>query len=193
VINDSCFAVLEQLAVQNRYDTVTEARGTCLHASIEFARTARRLGVEDRLTFVRWRVRNDQDCLEHWAVAMEGGHVLDLTAVQVDGDPRPSRRLDEYPSHYVRPLLYPTHLVIEAMASEALAAPHRYPRRHLWRLHRRLFCHDGALAISSRSPSALGQAIAALASCVFALLTGYLLERAHARASALSSRLDPKT
>jgi len=146
--------------------------------------------MDDRLFFVRWQVRNDLEYQEHWAVATEGGRVLDLTAAQVDGDPRPSRRMDEYPANYARPRLYPASVVLDAMARDGLAPDHRYLRRQLWGLHLQLFRHDAAQAVCSASPGSLYEAFIAMARCGFWLVSGYLLEAAHARAMVLSSRLN---
>jgi len=146
--------------------------------------------MDSQLFFVKWHVRNDLDYLEHWAVATEGGRVLDLTAVQVDGDSRPSRRVDEYPANYVRPRLYPASVVLNAMAAEVLVPDHRYLRWQLWGLHLQLFRHDAAQAVWSASPRALYEAIAAISFCGFSLSTGYLLDIALSRAAALMSRLN---
>ena len=190
MLDDSCFASLEGLAIANRYDTLVNSRGLCLHASVEFGREARRLGIDSRLFFVRWRVRNDLNYLEHWAVATENGRVLDLTAVQVDGDPRPLRRVEEYPVNYVRPRLYPASVVLDAMTGHVLTADHHYLRRQVWRLHLQLFRHDAAEAVWSASPRALYEAIAAISRCCFSLSAGYLLERVLARAVTLLSSLN---
>lgn len=135
-------------------------------------------------------MRDDLDYLEHWAVVTEGGRVLDLTAVQVDGDPRPSRRVDEYPANYVRPRLYPASVVLSAMSGDVLTPDHRYLRWQLWGLNLQLFRHDAAQALWSASPRALFEAVAALSCCGFSLSTGYLLDRALARTAALMGRLN---
>src|SRR3954468_24819578 len=95
VLKDSFFAPLEGLAVASFHGNAVQSRGLCLHASVEFCREARRRGMGRELFLVRWLVRGDLDFLEHWAVASKNGRILDMTAAQVDGDPRPVRRPDE--------------------------------------------------------------------------------------------------
>ncbi|MEP6501773.1 MAG: hypothetical protein ABJD97_00455 [Betaproteobacteria bacterium] len=189
MLKDSRFTSLEGLAIASLRGTPEESRGLCLHASVEFGRQARRLGMAGRLSFVRWHVRDDSDYLEHWALATANGRILDMTAAQVDGDPRPLRRVDDYPANYVRPRLYPAAVVLEVMDGNAPEPGHRYPRRLLWRLHARLFRHDAGAALRAGSPRALGHAVAAMARCAFALPAGFVLERALARAVTLSKRL----
>lgn len=60
-----------------------EVAGRCLAASLAFCRAARRHGVETRL--VVWSVAGDREFLDHWAVMLANGLIVDLTRAQVDG------------------------------------------------------------------------------------------------------------
>lgn len=189
MLQDSVFAPLESFALAGRHRSAAQSRGLCFHASIELAREARRLGLEGRAAFVRWRVRRDLDFLEHWALALESGLVLDMTAAQVDGDSRPLRRIDEYPANYDAPRHYPVAVVLDAVSERTPTPNAHYSRSLLWTMHLGLFRHDARAAAIARSPRALVDAVAAIAHCAFTLAAGGLLERTLARARVLATRL----
>ena len=162
----------------------------CFQATLALAREAQDLKLDDRVTFIRWRVRKDIKFLEHWALALDDGSVLDMTAVQVDGDSNPFRDAEGYPANYVRPRRYPLALVLTVMERDVQEPGQHYSRRLLWTLHRRLFRHDAGAAVRARAPLALLDAGAALVRSGVTLCTGYLLEHAIRRMSDLLMRLD---
>lgn len=162
----------------------------CFQATLALGREARRLSLEERVTFIRWRVLRDVNFLEHWALALDDGSVLDMTAVQVDGNPNPLRSVEGYPANYVRPRRYPIALVLAVMERDVLEPGKNYSRRLLWVLHRRLFRHEAGHALRACSPRALCNAVAALVRSGVTLCTGYLLEQAIRRMSRLLLRLE---
>ena len=107
---------LERYAIAEHCRSGPESSGLCFHAALTLGQLARRLGLEEKVAFVRWRVRRDVNFLEHWALVLDSGTVLDMTAVQVDGNPHPLRRVDSYPANYVRPRQYPAAIVLSAVA-----------------------------------------------------------------------------
>lgn len=183
------YSSLERFAAMRVRLTLSTAQGTCLHATTELATEALRLGLGRYASVVRWCVRGDPAFLEHWALALENGLVLDTTAVQVDGNPRPLRRLDEYPSNYRGPRHYPIEAMSDFIDNCSLTADHRYPLGEIWKLHCRLFRHDARQAVHSRAPRALLEALAAILSCSFGLSLAYVIEKASARAELLKRRV----
>jgi hypothetical protein len=180
---------LERYAIVRHHKSAPESRGLCLQATLTLGREAHRLGLEGQVTFVRWCVRRDADFLEHWALMLGNGRVLDMTAVQVDGNPQPLRWLASYPANYVRPRQYPAAIVLAVMDRHVLEPDRHFSRRLLWGLHRRLFRHDAGKAFRGYSPLALIDAVAELVRRGVTLCTGYLLERTIARMSRILIRM----
>ncbi|WP_157640741.1 hypothetical protein [Burkholderia ubonensis] len=89
------------------FTVLEEAKGRCLSATLLFAEMACRDGID--VSLVRWRVvrnlhaeQNSTYC-DHWAIYLGNGRVLDPTAVQVDKNPWPWRRLSAYPKDHIAP------------------------------------------------------------------------------------------
>ncbi len=183
----SGFLSLEQFAYEHARDA-QDARGRCLDATVELGREALRLGVSQRVAFVRWHVVNDPEFMEHWALALDDGRVIDPTAAQVDGDPRALRRMDEYPANYLSPRHYPVDGLVPLMEAQGPAHGLRYSRRQMWFLHRWLFRHDTRAAVRARSARDLADAGRALMRSAFMLAVDAALERAVNRAARLQAR-----
>lgn len=180
---------LERCATMGHYKSATESRGLCFQATLALGHAARQLGLQGQVAFVRWSVRRDVNFLEHWALLLGDGRVLDMTAVQVDGNPDPLRRLAGYPANYVRPRQYPAAIVLAVMDRHVQGVGRSFSRRLLWVLHRQLFRHDAGHALRARSPLALTDAVAELLRRAATLCAGYLLERAVERMSGVLLRL----
>lgn len=183
------YSSLERFAAMRVRPTLSAAQGTCLHATMELAAEALRLGLDRSASVVRWCVCGDPAFLEHWALALESGRVLDTTAVQVDGNPQPLRRLDEYPANYRSPRHYPIEAMSDFIDTCSVTTDHRYPLRQVWKLHCGLFSHDAREAVRSGAPAALLKAFAAILTCSFGLSLAYMTERASARAESLMRRV----
>jgi hypothetical protein len=180
---------LDRYAVAGHYGSVPESSGLCLHAALTLGQEARRLGLDGQVAFVRWGVCRDMNFLEHWALVRDSCTVLDMTAVQVDGNPYPLRRLESYPANYVRRRQYPAAIVLDVMERHVPERGRQFSRRLLWALHRRLFRHDAGKALRACSPLALIDAVAELARRGVTLCAGYLLELAIARMSRILIRM----
>ena len=178
---------LEQFASADCRDAES-ARGRCLDATVELGREALRLGVAQQVAFVRWHVLNDPDFMEHWALVLDDGRVIDPTAVQVDGDPRALRRMDEYPANYVSPRRYPVDSLVPMLDAGEPANGWRYSRRQMWSLHRWMFRHDVQAGVRARSPRDLAEAGRTLACSAFALAVDAALEWAVNRAAKVQAR-----
>jgi hypothetical protein len=122
---------LERYAIARHHKSEPESRGLCFQASLTLAEEARGLNLEGRAGFVRWSVRRDQAFLEHWALVLDGAKVVDMTAVQVDGNPDPLRRLASYPTNYVRPRQYPVTVVLDVMEHHVSGTGRTFSRRLL--------------------------------------------------------------
>ncbi len=180
---------LERYAIAGQHKSDSESRGLCFHATLAMGQEARRLGLEGQVAFVRWRVRRDVNFLEHWAIVLDNTKVLDMTAIQVDGNPDPLRSLGSYPENYVRPRQYPVAIVLNVMERHVPEPDRHYSRRLLWSLHRCLFRHDAGKAYRNHLPLALIDAITELVRRGVTLCTGYLLERAIERLSRILMRM----
>jgi hypothetical protein len=181
---------LERYAIARHHKSDPESRGLCFQATLTLAEEARRLNLEGRVGFVRWSVRGDQAFLEHWALVLDGVKVLDMTAVQVDGNPEPSRLLASYPANYVRPRQYPVTVVLDVMEHHLSSTGRNFARRLLWTLHLALFRHDAGRAFKARSLLASIDCIAELVRRGVTLCTSYVLDRAIARLSRILMRIE---
>ncbi len=190
MISDSTFSdsALAAYARDSRLPSRELANGLCFHASVELARQAQVLQVQQPLRFVRWRVRDDLQFHEHWALLV-GDAVIDLTAVQVDGDDEPFRSLHSYPGNYTDRREYPLHVVLAPVQTAALRHGQRYPRGILWAVNRRMAAFDLLRAVRQRSPAAVITASRHMAGAAFTLVAGYLLEAAIQRLGRLLLRL----
>lgn len=184
----SPFTQLIVFADARTYRSASDCRGLCFDASAEVAREAVRLGFEHKTHFVRWRVQGDPGFLEHWAVRLDDGTVVDVTAAQVDGNPQAVREIDGYPANYGEARLYPVGLILDRLRNNRATGRYRYSARAIWAVHYALFLHDAGRAASVRAPRALGAAFAAMAHCAVKLAAGYLLARAITYRQALQSR-----
>jgi len=178
---------LEQYALAHCIRSGHEARGVCLWASVEMAARAAQLGLSDQVCLLRWRLNGDLAYLEHWALKVSDDRVLDLTAIQVDGNPTPWRQLASYPSHYGTPSQYPIELVLPHVPPRVASA--RIQRRVLWRLHRELARYEVALAMRRKALTECAAAGRALCAVASRLALGFLLERAIERLSLLLHKL----
>ena len=188
--DDGGFSTLEAVARAGCLASLAEARGMCFQATLNLAREAQRLGFGSRAEFIRWDVVKDVDFLEHWALTLDDGRVLDMTAMQVDGDAQPVRHVDDYPVNYVRPRRYPAALILGAIDSVGTPSGRHYPCATLWMLHKRLFAHEAAAALRARSIRHGLDAVAAVMRTAFKLSLVGLLEHAIRRMSRLLVRLD---
>lgn len=87
-----------------------EAAGRCFWAALRFAWVADDLG--HQVEVIRWRVTADLDYADHWAVILQGHHVIDHTRAQVDGQPGIFWRTSQYPENYFAPRRYPASLLL---------------------------------------------------------------------------------
>ena len=105
--------VLLDYARQHHVRAEHFASGLCLDASLDLARQAHALGLGDQVAFVRWRVVGDARFRDHWALAIGDERVLDMTAVQIDGNAEPLRGLDSYTGALTSRRTYPLNLLFE--------------------------------------------------------------------------------
>jgi len=140
---------LEQYSLSQCLRSAHEARGVCLWASVELAAKADVLGLTEQVQLLRWRLKGDPEFVEHWALKVSASDVLDLTAVQVDGNPTPWRSIDSYPHHFGKPSQYPIHLVLPYARADMEDG--RIARHELWRLHRALAKYELRIAINRRT------------------------------------------
>ncbi|MEO5689938.1 MAG: hypothetical protein ABIR54_21485 [Burkholderiaceae bacterium] len=161
-----------------------------MHATILLALEGRALGLEHQLEFLRWEVTNDPSFREHWALGWRGREVLDMSAAQIDADPRPLRVISSYPANYVRMRGYPLAPILACVESGDFQRPDQYSRTLMLRLHRCLMQIDVLKSVRSFSPSGVIAASMRLASAAFVLAAGHVLERALQRLSRILNRLN---
>ena len=184
----SAFLSLEQFATHGR--DAQSVRGCCLDATLQLGEEALRLGVARGLAFVRWSVRDDPDFIEHWALALDEARVLDPTAAQVDGNPGPLRRMDDYPPNFMHPRRYPVEGVMSAFGADGVSGGDRFSRREIWSLHRWLFRHDLRAALARPSPRHLLVTCSTLARTGLLLVIDALMQRAFDRLARLTALRD---
>ena len=137
-------AYAEDLRIDNRVD----AQGRCLAASLELAAFAYSLGFESRL--VMWRVVDDPQYHDHWAVAVQPELVLDSTHVQVDGTTDVLQILRSYPSNYMPPRMYLFSEVVPSVWHTTRSG-RRYSWRFMGTLRWRIFWKEWAEARATRN------------------------------------------
>lgn len=191
---DDALAPLVRHARAHGLRSAAESRGACLDASASLARHARELGLACRVRFARWRVTGDRSFLEHWALVVTDaagrpGPVIDMTAVQVDGDAEPVRAMHGYPEGYLAACLYPIDVVLPVLDHAPLSSDGAYRRLTVWRLHARLGRHDLRRAWQRRSLRAAAGALRRLGEASLLLPAGWLLERAQRRLNELKRQL----
>lgn len=184
----SAYTQLIAFADARKYRSASDCRGLCFDASAELACEAVRLGFEQQTHFVRWRVQGDPGFLEHWALRLGDGTVVDITAVQVDGNSQPVREIDRYPANYGQARLYPVPLILKRLKTNHAIGRYRYSGRAIWAVHYALFRHDASRAIRQRAPRALMAAFGAMGQCAVKLAAGHLLTRAITYRRALQNR-----
>ena len=153
------------------------------------ARRAQELGLSDKVELVHWKVSKDPHFREHWALYWQDGQVLDMTAVQVGGDPEPLRCINNYPPNFSNRRQYKIDTILGGIADMATQAEERYSRRQLLRVHLRMTCADLAQCISSRSLSGLVLAPIRLLQTSMLLFAGYVFEWALGRLSVSLNKL----
>ncbi|MDP9045365.1 MAG: hypothetical protein M3O01_11235 [Pseudomonadota bacterium] len=175
-------AVARRLAVTDP----AEAAGRCLALSLEMANAARTSGLEVNL--VVWRVLGDTFA-DHWAVAIAGSWVIDLTRVQVDGRAGVLHRIDNYPVNYRCRALYPATL----WAPVAAAVPRTrqgLDGHFAWAIRRRMFRHDLRRAARQRDARLAARSTLSLLRFVVAQGLQRWSTALEARRSTLRERLD---
>jgi hypothetical protein len=150
-----------------------EASGRCLSAALDFALAAKQgHGIDVRL--VKWHVAGDPNYVEHWAVLLDPGRVIDLTRVQVDGKRQLVHAIADYPCNYLECRIYPASLLMRTYAESVAPDDTRLPDRFLWACGTSLFGFDMAAAWRQRDAA---RAVAALRECR-TFLVCFLLGRA---------------
>jgi hypothetical protein len=102
----------ECVAIQSAED----AAGMCFLTTMEFV-FASMIASSIELQLVRWEVVDDPDFCEHWAIALSGDEVIDLTRAQVDGNLKVLHRINSYPCGYQQMKRYPVRTILHDFLS----------------------------------------------------------------------------
>ena len=165
-----------------------EAAGRCLSVSLEFALAAQRqLDVDVEL--VKWRVKDDPDYVDHWAVLLDSDNVVDLTRVQVDGSTKMVCRIGDYPTNYVNRRVYPASLLGPAYPARRAPGAARLSNTFLWRCGTQLLRHDLAAALRGRDPRSARVALDEFTTFLTCFAISSLTRALEKRASRLLGRL----
>ena len=179
---------LLKFARKHRLSSARAAHGACFHAAVQLAERARELGLEEKLRFLHWRVRGDEHFREHWALSFRSDHVLDATAVQVDGNAEPLRKKVAYPSHFGAPRDYPLNLILRHVAKCQLGDLQRVPAGLVWRVHLSMLVYDLRRSSTRWTPAALAVATGQLAELVLIIAAQGVSNWANRRMDTLLSR-----
>lgn len=137
-----------------------EAAGRCLGATLDVALEAQaRLGLDVNL--IRWRVVADPHYMDHWAILLDDGRVLDPTRVQVDGKRLLVGPAQDYPPHFVDARVYPASMLAGRYRKAHRCPDGRLGSGFMWSCAVSLLAHDlraaarhhdaGAAAVALRS------------------------------------------
>lgn len=180
---------LLKFARKNSFSSARESHGVCFHAALQLGAHAAELGLTDEVRFVHWRVLGDPHFREHWALSFRAGHVLDVTAVQVDGNCNPLRKKDTYPPHFGGPRDYPLSLILRHVPAGGQGHGNRVPAGLIWRVHRSMIAYDLRRDSTQGVAFPLVLAVGRLAETSVVLSLHALSEWARSRLATLRSRL----
>lgn len=161
----------------------------CFHAALQLGAHAAELGLADEVSFVHWRVRGDPHFREHWALSFRAGHVLDVTAVQVDGNCNPLRKKDAYPPHFGVACDYPLRLILRHVPAGGQGDGMRVPAGLIRRVHRSMIAYDLRRDSAQGVAFPLVLAVGRLAETSVVLSLHTMSEWARGRLATLRSRL----
>lgn len=131
---------LLRLAASKAIRSPNQAHGQCLMTSLELAVAARDI---EGLSLLRWRVKNDPDFHEHWALRLSGDEAIDPTRVQVDGKRAVVKSIATYPATYFLAGEYPLTIFLTAPVTGAKQLRiYKRPVPMRWSMHR----HDVTVA-----------------------------------------------
>jgi hypothetical protein len=163
---------LLRLARQHQITDAREARGRCLSASLSFAAAAQAQGLG--IDLIRWDVVDDPAYLDHWALRLASGTVIDLTRVQVDGKSGINWTQADYPAAvYRHPQVYPSQLFLRG-AMVPGTQDGRLPMQFLFGVGWARFRFDAARALRALALGDLGRATRSTAR----FFIGFCLQRA---------------
>jgi len=180
---------LLKFARKHRLCSARAAHGACFHAAVQLSERARELGLEEKIRFLHWRVHGDKHFREHWALSFRSDHVLDATAVQVDGNANPLRKKVAYPPHFGAPREYPLNLILRHFAKTQLGDLQRVPAALIWRVHLSMVVYDLRCSSARWTPAALVVATGQLAELVLIMAAQGVSNWAHRRLDVFLSRL----
>ena len=178
------------LARRMRAPDRESALGRCLVLSLQLAEAAQVAQCTD-LQLVRWRVLDDDQFRDHWAVWLDPETVVDLTRIQVDGRCQVLGPASGYPPNYVEPRRYPARLLLQGHCSSAASAKHGVMRRrYLLALAWRMLEHDARAARAQRAGSLAWAACSEYGNFVWWLTLRDLKNGLRDRAMTLTRRLE---
>lgn len=135
-----------------------EAAGRCLSVAFDVAIEAKaRLGLD--LNLIRWRVVADPHYMDHWAILLDDGRVLDPTRVQVDGSRALVGPAGGYPQNFLEARVYPASLLIARYQRTPLRAEGRLNSGFMWRCALSMLSFDLRAAARDRDAGGAGAAI----------------------------------
>ena len=165
-----------------------EAAGKCFLSTMEFIFTYA-VANSIELQVAKWKVFDDLDFCEHWAIVISKEEVIDLTRAQVDGNTNVLHRIDSYPYNYCQMKLYPASIVMRECqfaggSLNAMSAMVSIKTR--WAMFR----FDLANAPHYRKPAALAKGIPDILKFVWWVFSSGLVRRLESRQDLAVGRLN---
>lgn len=130
---------LLQTARRLRAKTSREAYGRCLCSTLELCSAAQKLGIDANV--IVWKVINDKDFHDHWAVAIDEARIIDITRAQIDNRQELVFQLSDYPDNFVSYRIYPSQQLVAKYLRHKEAGD-KLTSRQMWSLYGQLLRHD---------------------------------------------------
>ena len=172
------------LAAGKAIRSSNQAHGQCLMMSLQLAHSARDI---EGLSLLRWRVKNDPDFHEHWALRLSGDDAIDPTRVQVDGKRAVVKSIASYPATYFLAGEYPLEIFLtNPDAGAQQLRMHKKPVPMRWSMHR----HDVAVATGVNKAAVLFTGLVRFTHFLANFCIGELRRGMQSRQEKLCKKLD---
>ena len=130
--------VLLHLARRMKIRNRRQAVGRCFGTSLACAAAANRKGVH--VSLIRWKVLNDREYADHWAIRFSETLALDLTSAQFDVHADVVQNIETYPDNFMEPMEYPFGLFAEVCANNSDLK--QLTTKSMLGVYVRMFIHD---------------------------------------------------
>ena len=114
------------------------ASGRCFGSCLTLGREAEKREIP--LKLIRWKVLNDKDYADHWAVRFNETFTIDLTSVQFDKSGEVLQKVSAYPQNFSSMREYPFEIFSEIYQKEP--DPQKFSSKTMWDFYKAMLFYD---------------------------------------------------